>query len=477
MLEYRVVAESISGNGGNSFRKGAIITESNVGARRIGQLLRSSLIEAIVTDADDVADVEFTNDTRIIVAVIVHDRIENLREWIRCFSLSNDALAELVVIHNFVDADQLILFRHLCESNNVKYIPRVNVGYDIGAFQDVCGNRLYGFPSNWSHLLWCTDDFIPMKKTFVMDFFRAMKPNVGVACLEISREVKLHIRTSGFMVSRYVASSLVFATDAIVSKAHCYEFEHRSKDAFLDQVLGMGKKAIQVNNSLAESSLWDTGLRAKLNLWQRHYDEFPNKAVMFICPIFNSYPQIISSLLCQTNPNWRLLLIHDGPNSTGLEKIIQETNDSRIQYIVHAKRTNDWGHSLRRWALDKIKNLSHDVEFVVITNPDNYYIPTFVQEMTMGFTPETVATYCSHFVHGYVCPNKVLGDHRFGVIETELKLGMIDCGGVMARKKYACEVGWSSLEIYSDWTYFSDLIKKYGSARWKKVLGTLFVHN
>jgi len=36
MLEYRVVAESISGNGGNSFKKGAIITESNVGVRRIG---------------------------------------------------------------------------------------------------------------------------------------------------------------------------------------------------------------------------------------------------------------------------------------------------------------------------------------------------------------------------------------------------------------------------------------------------------
>ena len=142
-------------------------------------------------------------------------------------------------------------------------------------------------------------------------------------------------------------------------------------------------------------------------------------------------------------------------------------------------RYNDWGHSLRKWALEALKNnkLENDANFITITNPDNYYMPTYVEEMLKGFSnPNIIATYCSSFVHAYLSPQKE-GDYNFGVITTELKLGMIDCGGVAIRRKEACDTGWNDLSIYSDWTYFNTIINKYGEKRWAKVLGCLFVHN
>ena len=206
-------------------------------------------------------------------------------------------------------------------------------------------------------------------------------------------------------------------------------------------------------------------------------NKMKKEKVLFICPIYNSYPQIISALICQTYTNWELWLIHDGPNNTNLEKIIDGANDPRIKYIIHPQRKNDWGHSLRKWALEAIKLRKVKCEYIVITNPDNYYVPVFIEVMLTGFTNNNIiATYCHKFVHGYLSPQPE-GNHRFGVLESKLQLGYLDCGGVMVRKENACAVGWRSLEIYSDWTYFEDLITRFGESAWKKVLGCLFVHS
>jgi hypothetical protein len=215
------------------------------------------------------------------------------------------------------------------------------------------------------------------------------------------------------------------------------------------------------------------------NRWDDHYIEFPKRNVLFIATIYNSYPQIISSLICQTMSNWELLLIHDGKNNTNLKQIVQGFNDKRISYVEYPDRINDYGHTLRKWALNEIKDKKIDTkaDYIVITNADNYYVPVFVENMTKDFyNPNIVATYCSGMVHSYKTP-QTEGDHEFGIIKTKLELGYIDCGGVMVRKEEACEVGWRSLEIYSDWTYIEDIVKKYGCDKLKMVLGCLFVHN
>jgi hypothetical protein len=215
---------------------------------------------------------------KIIVAVIVYDRLENIERWIKCWKLCNKEGSDLIIIHNYKNQSEKEIYRDICKTANVGYVPRKNIGMDIGAFQDVCRGRLEGFPNEWDYLLWCTDDVIPMSKKFVSFYLQAIKKSgVGVACLEISREVKTHIRTTGFIIDQLTASKIVFPIDPITTKQHCYEFEHRGKNAFYEQVRGLGKITLQIHPDLKKSYLWDSHVRAHYKRWNEHYNEFPNE--------------------------------------------------------------------------------------------------------------------------------------------------------------------------------------------------------
>lgn len=265
-------------------------------------------------------------------------------------------------------------------------------------------------------------------------------------------------------------------------------------------------KVIQATNNLAGAPLWDTELRAKL----KRMDEFnkvfnsqeyeasstpPTETVTFICPVYNTYPEILSSLINQTHKDWKLLLLHDGVNSTGIRELVNFLNDPRITYIESPEHNGKWGHPLRQWALTEIKNgkLAQRTDYIVITNGDNHLVPTFCEYMLQGFkrNPDAIATYCSQMIHGALSPQIVTTipqgaqkmnslewrNWRWGLIQCKLELGHIDCSGVMVRKDIACEIGWRSMEHSSDWIYFSDIMKRYGKDRWEKVDGCLLIHN
>lgn len=204
---------------------------------------------------------------KTIVAVIVWSRFENLKRWVNCWSQCNKVNAELVVIHNLEVNNEK--YARLCKENNIKYIPRLNKGFDIGAFQDVCKERLGGFDNNWDNLIWVTDDCIPMSKDFVSDFLNNLSDET-IPCYEISKEVKTHIRTTGFLVTKEISKKLEFPKDPIESREDCYQFEHKSKNAIYEQILKMGKKPTMININLRLSSLWDFGVRGHLNLWNKH---------------------------------------------------------------------------------------------------------------------------------------------------------------------------------------------------------------
>lgn len=89
---------------------------------------------------------------KIVVAVIVYNRFDNVREWIRCWNQSDTAGAELVIIHNYQDESSKKTGQAICQG--VTYIPHENRGFDIGRFQDVCKFRLAGMPE-FDYLLWC----------------------------------------------------------------------------------------------------------------------------------------------------------------------------------------------------------------------------------------------------------------------------------------------------------------------------------
>jgi hypothetical protein len=353
------------------------------------------------------------------------------------------------------------------------YFRRDNIGFDIGSFQDVCSNKIEGFP-DWANMLWCTDDTIPTKKDFVELFLSKLNGH-STPCMEISREVTPHIRTTGFMISRDMASRIVFPADKVTTKDQCYHFEHRGgRQTFFHQLNRMGKRPVMVS-SLPSSPLWDIGNKRhlRMNRWNEFEQNFNGKIisdkVTVICPIFNTYPEIIGCLLAQTHKNWELLLVHDGPNNTGVKKVVEAANDNRIKYWETKERVGNWGHKIRRDVLASLKD--EDTGYVLIGNPDNHIVPPFLEYMIkpMLNNRNILASYCSSMVHSY---------KNWDVIPCSLKRGFLDCMGVVVRKDIACDVGFAEVEHHSaDYFYFESIIKKYGAHTFAKVNGCLLVHN
>ena len=207
----------------------------------------------------------------LAVAVIIYNRYHNLIKWVHCWKQCYHLGFELIVIHN--DNGQAKQFRGLCELNNIKYIRRENIGFDIGAMQDVFKDRLKGFPNSWRYLLWCTDDVIPMQKDFISPFTTHIENGVGVAAMHISPEKKPHVRTGCFMIGRPLASQIEFPADPITTKKQCYEFEH-GENCFSDQVRKLGFSCVMVA-PLMESPMYDT------EYWTR------NKQARFVMRRYN----------------------------------------------------------------------------------------------------------------------------------------------------------------------------------------------
>lgn len=405
---------------------------------------------------------------KIKISVIIYNRFENLKRWLRCWGLC-DQNAELIIIHN--DNGEIQKFKTECDKAGVKYIRRENIGMDIGAFQDVCKERLPEFPNDWDYLLWITDDTIPMRKDFVSPFIEPLK-TAGLSCMQISKSNPggiWHVRTTGFCISKQTSLKLTFPADPIKTRQECYLFEHRGgKNTLCEQIRGMGLDCVQVAPNRM-SPLFDTGYWKRLNREGEHEAIFPGTPkgdkVTFICTIYNTYPQIISSLILQTHSNWELILIHDGPNDNNLRSLIPE--DNRIKYIETEERKGNYGHHLRKWALNEFEL----GDFVTISNADNYYTPVFIEYMIREFKKShtAVASYCESMVHSY---------KAWQVLPCRPERGFMDCGGVLIKSDIAKEVGWNDIKEHSaDWTFFSDIASKYSWKNFLPVKGCLFVHN
>lgn len=404
---------------------------------------------------------------KVTIAIVVHNRLHNIQHFFECWQRCEKADTEIVVIHNYdVEAPE---YRELCEANGAIYIRRRNIGYDVGVFQDIILNRLEGFPK-WERLLWFIDDLLIMAPDFVEQFNKAMKSGVGVACMEISPYVTRHIRTSGFMIDRPTAERLTFPADPVVTKQHCYLFEHRDKgNVFYNQVINMGLQVVQVAPK-DKSPLWDSGYHRRLNRRAEHEAKFTEyktaDKVLFICPIYKSYPAIISSLIMQTHENWILILIHDGPDTENISDLIPD--DARINFMETPKHGGCWGHYIRQVGLQ----LFHDkADYLIVTNPDNYYGPPALEYMLKKFEkhPSAIAVYFSQIIHSYT---------NWKVMNCRLEVGFLDCGGVMVRAEVAAAVPWESISDHSaDWIWFEAIIKKYGTGKFQSVDSILFIHN
>lgn len=189
--------------------------------------------------------------------------------------------------------------------------------------------------------------------------------------------------------------------------------------------------------------------------------------VVFVSPIFNSFPSLAISLIDQTYENWELLFVHDGPADklSDLARAIIES-DSRIRLIETDSWANDWGHTPRQRGFRELAKGS-DADFVVVTNSDNYHVPGFTEKMLEHFSDDIYVAYCD-MVHDYF---------SWRYFETRLEFSFIDCGCVMARLDTALAAGWNANSYEADWQYVADLISECGTDAFRKVKATLFVHS
>jgi len=246
-------------------------------------------------------------------------------EWIRCWKQSETNGAQLIIIHNYDRKSDQEAYRRLCNSQSIVYIPRFNYGYDIGAFQDLCRNRLPDVPRDWDTVLWSTDDWIPMSKDFVSQYTKPLDNGFGLVCTEISETVKHHVRTSGFAVKRQTAEKLRFISGRISTKEECWSFEHRGgKNTLMNQILTMGLKITHVNEDISKAPLWDMEHRKHFNRMNEHNlvfrkDRIPSDEVFIV-----SYTNVVKSY-CDTRFFDNLYILSNGnhvyiaDNSIGTE--------------------------------------------------------------------------------------------------------------------------------------------------------------
>lgn len=213
---------------------------------------------------------------RVAVIVCIYDRFDNLRRWIHAWRLCPKSNNEqLVIIHNQntirAAPNQ---YERYCRRHGVTYIKRQNIGFETGVIQDVLLNRI---KLDWDCLLFATDDTLPIKRDFIKHYINEVsKPDVGVACMEISGVWTPHIRTTGWCARREITDRIQWVYNPITDKEQCYFFEHAGyEDTMMSQVLKMDKRVVQLSN-IRESVMWDTHHHEDHNRWEEWNREFPN---------------------------------------------------------------------------------------------------------------------------------------------------------------------------------------------------------
>lgn len=100
--------------------------------------------------------------------------------------------------------------------------------------------------------------------------------------------------------------------------------------------------------------------------------------ITFVATMFNEMDfakMFISALLCQTNPNWKCIIYHNGPNYN-----LSELNfllDSRFEILQSETNTGMWGTLNRQEAISNRVNTN----YIIQTSIQDYWMPNAVEEI------------------------------------------------------------------------------------------------
>jgi GT2 family glycosyltransferase len=177
--------------------------------------------------------------------------------------------------------------------------------------------------------------------------------------------------------------------------------------------------------------------------------------------------RLVYDLLLQTDPNWTLHIIHDGPVLKKVVDSINSLKDPRIEFIITPKVNGFWGHPNRSRMLKEIQGDPDD--YVLITNDDNQYIKIFVETFLSFGSPSVGIIYCNT-IHNYI---------DYEILYTRIKVGHIDMGSFVVKLDVAKKVGFKHTVEVADGMYAEEcaLFCKKNKMRIKGINKALFIHN
>lgn len=171
----------------------------------------------------------------------------------------------------------------------------------------------------------------------------------------------------------------------------------------------------------------------------------------------------LAAILAQSWADWELFVMHDGPASDAIRRVVQAAGDSRVQLVESGERVGSHGNHHRHHA--EVALASGD--WVLHTNDDNYYVPAFLEAMLYeAAQAHAELVYC----------NFVSSHYSWRPIDAKLKVSHIDYGAFLARRELAHRVPWPPRHVYCvDGLRAEDL--KRAARGIAKCQSYLFVHN
>jgi len=177
----------------------------------------------------------------------------------------------------------------------------------------------------------------------------------------------------------------------------------------------------------------------------------------------------VGCFLLQTNPNWELHVVHDGPAPELVKKIMNRyRDDNRIHFTCSVNRNGKYGHPNRRTELEQLKGSDND--FVLITNSDNYYVTEFVEQMLSASEMGNIGIVMCDTLHSHL---------HYGYHSSQLYEGGVDMGAFIVRFDIAKKVGFNHTHFSADGAYAvecgEECVKQ--GLRVAYIPKALFIHN
>jgi hypothetical protein len=170
---------------------------------------------------------------------------------------------------------------------------------------------------------------------------------------------------------------------------------------------------------------------------------------------------MLCSLIAQTLNEWGAMVMIDREFYQQYEDMLKSFNDSRIVWAYMDKRHNDFGHTPRQ-----VGKQASTADYIIMTGDDNYYMPTFVNELKKASINKP----------GIIYYDMVHSHYDYSYFECQLGYNHIDMGAFATRRDIAQSINLNT-SYAADGEFIEDYKRLYPNELNVKISKVLFVHN